>query len=283
MAEVRQAMRVTVEVEVPERGVVLEARRDEELGFARSPRTGNVVTGRAGEVWQVAGMLASDAINELTGLLGRPEPGGESRLVAHARRELAGMAATEPEFADAILGAVVAMAPTAEDSGGAFFAAQDVLRTLLNFGTLSPLSDDPDEWVDQSETSGVPLWQSRRNPEAFSEDGGRSYYVVDERDGDRVRVVSAMSDRTVLAELHRLVNVVGGEGTMMVGKRAIRVLLEAVRGEFPDGVFDPDDASQQAAVAARAGYGSGDTRLRMAELVMRAYRQVVLEPGGASV
>jgi hypothetical protein len=52
------------------------------------------------------------------------------------------------------------------------------LLALLDFQNLSPLTDDPDEW---SEISMV-LYQSKRNPNAFSTTQGSTYYLLAEKD-----------------------------------------------------------------------------------------------------
>jgi hypothetical protein len=45
----------------------------------------------------------------------------------------------------------------------------------------SKLSDDPADWADRSALFGWPLWQSLRDPYAYSEDGGRTYWLLAER------------------------------------------------------------------------------------------------------
>ena len=104
-------------------------------------------------------------------------------LVEHARRELdlCGQAAEDPEYASSIVKAVEAFASYGH-SGGSAMVAVEQLHTLLQYGTLSPLTDDPAEWIDRTEMSGVPMWQSARNPSAFSEDGGKTYWLLDERE-----------------------------------------------------------------------------------------------------
>jgi hypothetical protein len=61
--------------------------------------------------------------------------------------------------------------------------AREQLHALLGFKTLSPLTDDPREWIDQSEVSGgEPLWQNRRDPSAFSKDGGKTWYFLADKE-----------------------------------------------------------------------------------------------------
>ena len=102
-------------------------------------------------------------------------------LVEHARRELrlCGQTAEDPEYAESIVKAVESFASYGH-SGGSAMVGIEQLHTLLKFGTLSPLTADPAEWLDRSEMSSAPLWQSSRNPGAFSEDGGKTYYLLDD-------------------------------------------------------------------------------------------------------
>ncbi|MEU7787644.1 hypothetical protein [Amycolatopsis sp. NPDC049159] len=50
---------------------------------------------------------------------------------------------------------------------------------LLGFKPLSPLTNESAQWVDRSPTiGGNPLWQSKRDPDAFSRDGGLNYFYA---------------------------------------------------------------------------------------------------------
>lgn len=99
--------------------------------------------------------------------------------VEHARRELilCGQREEDPAYADSIIRAVEAFA-SYPHSGGSAELAIDQLYRLLRFKPLSPLTSDPQEWVDRSIESGIPLWQSVRDPSAFSEDGGKTWSYV---------------------------------------------------------------------------------------------------------
>lgn len=104
-------------------------------------------------------------------------------LVDHARRELelAGQTAEDPAYAAALVASVAAFASYGH-SGGSAAVAIEQLNTLLRRRTLTPLTTDPDEWVDRShENGGEPLWQNLRDSAAMSRDGGQNWYYVDER------------------------------------------------------------------------------------------------------
>ncbi|WP_432845959.1 hypothetical protein ACQPXB_35800 [Amycolatopsis sp. CA-161197] len=52
------------------------------------------------------------------------------------------------------------------------------VQTLLQFKPLSPLTSEPAQWIDRSDLSGErELWQSKRDPDAWSHDGGVTYYM----------------------------------------------------------------------------------------------------------
>ena len=101
-------------------------------------------------------------------------------LAEHARRELelCGQYAEDPEYSESIIKAVEAFASYGH-SGGSAMIAREQFHALLAFKTLSPLTSDPAEWTDQSESSGYPLWQNKRDPAVFSADGGKTWYSLD--------------------------------------------------------------------------------------------------------
>lgn len=105
-------------------------------------------------------------------------------LVEHARHELelCGQYAEDPEYSESIISAVEAFASYGH-SGGSAMIAREQLHALLGFKALSPLTSDPAEWIDQSEASGTPMWQNRRDPAVFSKDGGVTWYSLDETGG----------------------------------------------------------------------------------------------------
>jgi hypothetical protein len=104
-------------------------------------------------------------------------------LVEHAIYELTALGQFEedPAFSQSLVAAIAAFASYGH-SGGSAFAAIEMLHELLQFHALTPLTDNPEEWVDVTEMSGSPMWQNRRQSDAFSYDGGKTYYTLDERD-----------------------------------------------------------------------------------------------------
>lgn len=98
----------------------------------------------------------------------------KSNLVAHARRELT-LIGEEPETIGGYLKVVQAFA-NMRHSGGSAAVAIPVLNDLLQYKNLSPLTTSSDEWINVAEN----LWQNVRNSEAFSRNGGSTYYLLSE-------------------------------------------------------------------------------------------------------
>ena len=56
---------------------------------------------------------------------------------------------------------------------------QQLFMKLTNFEALSPLTDNPAEWNEVGENS----WQNKRQSNAFSWDGGKHYYILNDDRG----------------------------------------------------------------------------------------------------
>lgn len=83
-------------------------------------------------------------------------------------------------------------------------------------------------------------------------------------------VDSGSYDALVLAEVYERVNA-GVSGPLpRIGRRAVWAVMRAVREEFPDGGYDPEDMGHRDRVARRAGMDIGVVRLAIAQKVMRA-------------
>lgn len=104
----------------------------------------------------------------------------DSNLMAHARRELA-LIHEEETVVKGYLD-MIAIFVKMGHSGGSASVFIPTLSALLQFKNLSPLTNDPDEWMYVGSNTGESqgIWQSKRNPEAFSPDGGQHYYFLSE-------------------------------------------------------------------------------------------------------
>lgn len=105
-------------------------------------------------------------------------------LVEHAEREmkLAGLYDEDSDYGGMIPPAVLALVRPHSDEGHSGFShglTLQVFNRVINFKTLTPITSDPEEWVDRSLVgSGNPRWQNRRDPSYFSNDGGKTWYCI---------------------------------------------------------------------------------------------------------
>lgn len=106
----------------------------------------------------------------------------ESNLVAHARRELR-IIGEDRDTVEGLCRVIQAFADMGHSGSSAHFATL-YLDKLLRYQPLSDLTDDPTEWIDRHAEGMTtrPLWQSKRNPEAMSTDGGKTYYLLSEQE-----------------------------------------------------------------------------------------------------
>ena len=51
-----------------------------------------------------------------------------------------------------------------------------IFTKLASFKTLTPLTNNPDEWMEV----GTGKWQNMRCSDCFSTDGGKNYYSIDD-------------------------------------------------------------------------------------------------------
>lgn len=118
-------------------------------------------------------MTIGDIVNSVRNRF-RKKP--QSNLVAHARRELE-LIGEEPDVIAGYLKVIQAFADMGH-SGGSAFVAIPTINRLLSFENLAPLTDDPDDWIEVR----YGMWQNRRCSRMFSEDGGKHYTDVDDRE-----------------------------------------------------------------------------------------------------
>lgn len=108
----------------------------------------------------------------------------DSYLVKHARIELSGFPEEDPEFVEHIMDTVKAFSKYKGHGGGSVAIAIHMISALLNGQNLLPLTDDPEEWEHHdAKKYGIEqdYWQNKRNSSALSMDGGKTYFLVDEK------------------------------------------------------------------------------------------------------
>lgn len=112
-----------------------------------------------------------------------------SNLVKHAEEEMrrAGLYSPDADYGGMIPEAVMKMVKCLADeghSGMSHALTMEIFNRVANFKTLTPLTDDPSEWMSVSDyypPNNPPVWQNRRQSSCFSEDGGKTYHNIDEK------------------------------------------------------------------------------------------------------
>jgi 2'-5' RNA ligase len=117
----------------------------------------------------------------------------ESNLTDHAKSELkrAGLMDKDSDYGGMLGNAVLKLMKTFSGeghSGTSAMMALELFKKLAMYEPLTPLTDDLDEWMNVSHesftkaelTAGKVMFQSRRHPGAFSDDGGKTYYILDD-------------------------------------------------------------------------------------------------------
>jgi hypothetical protein len=109
-------------------------------------------------------------------------------LVDHAERELrdAGLFDEGSDY-DGMLGeSVLELVRTFAAQGHSGFSAHltiDLFRRVAAYQILTPLKNpmESGEYIDHSDISGGPCFQSTRKSSIFSEDGGKTWYDIDRK------------------------------------------------------------------------------------------------------
>lgn len=95
-------------------------------------------------------------------------------LPEHARREMELLEA-EAWLIDGVVEMVQAYSKMGHDVKQIVLP---LLDQLIDGNILTPLTDDPDEW--ERVTEGEDHWQNVRDSSAFSENGGKTYFLLSE-------------------------------------------------------------------------------------------------------
>ena len=101
----------------------------------------------------------------------------------YAERELAliGMGAdTKDEMNKAMHDHIILMVKTFADEGHSGMSAAyalSILKKLLAFEPLTPLTGEDSEWIDRSDISGKPHWQNNRCSRVFKDEDGSCYDI----------------------------------------------------------------------------------------------------------
>lgn len=118
-------------------------------------------------------------------------------LVEHAKRELnlAGLDRPDADYDGMIAASVLALMELFASQGHSGYSARltlDVFNRLASFKPLTPVTNDPDEWMDVCDKTPdhEACWQNKRHSSCFSNDGGKTYYDIDAGDGRAVHMAA---------------------------------------------------------------------------------------------
>lgn len=112
-----------------------------------------------------------------------------SNLETFAKEELerAGLFSKDSDYNGMVGHAVLKMVQEfSKEEGHSGFSAGmaiHIFEKLARWQNLTPITDNPKEWMDVSDYGGPDppaMWQCKRNPALFSKDGGKTYYNIDE-------------------------------------------------------------------------------------------------------
>jgi hypothetical protein len=109
-----------------------------------------------------------------------------SRLVEHAEYEMrkAGLYDNDAGYGGMIPEAVMALVKAHSEqghSGGSHYLTLEIFNQVVNYKTLTPISSDPDEWFKHDyDVAGHSCWQNKRQSSVFSQDGGQTWYDLDD-------------------------------------------------------------------------------------------------------
>lgn len=109
-----------------------------------------------------------------------------ANLKDHFKTELdkAGLFDKDSDYNGMIGKALMELCDTFRNQGHSGFSANmvlDLFNTLGQYKTLTPITDDPEEWGDCTLIRDKKVWQNTRNPSLFSEDGGKTYHDVNDK------------------------------------------------------------------------------------------------------
>lgn len=114
---------------------------------------------------------------------------------ARGELETVGLFDKDSDYEGMLGEAVMELISTFANQGHSGYSAildRELFDKLSNWKPLTELTDNPDEWMEVSEMCPEdqrPVFQSRRSPSCFSNDGGKTYYDLDEMGEDGTKKI----------------------------------------------------------------------------------------------
>lgn len=109
-------------------------------------------------------------------------------LVEHAERELklAGLFDKDSVYGGMLGESTMKLIRCFSEEGHSGMSASiqiDLFKRLASYKNLTPITDNPEEWMYiADERVDKPIYQNKRSSDLFSNDGGKTYYSVDDKD-----------------------------------------------------------------------------------------------------
>ena len=129
-----------------------------------------------------------------------------ANLKEHFKTELekAGLFDKDSDYGGMVGKALMELCKTFSGQGHSVFSANwvlDLFNQLARFKTLTPISDDPKEWMKVTDggKKDEPVWQNKRNPALFSNNGGKTYYDVDDKKRKKIKSINHKKKKEAMA------------------------------------------------------------------------------------
>lgn len=113
--------------------------------------------------------------------------GQHNNLYTHAKieLELSGLLDEDADYAGQLgvdILEIMELISRQGHSGGSIHQLVHILPRLMLFKPLTPLTDDPEEWLKlDKDVCGEVIWQNKRCPSVFSKDGGKTWVDMDKK------------------------------------------------------------------------------------------------------
>lgn len=110
----------------------------------------------------------------------------ELKLAGYRFKPITNKEWTDDDYVQSIGNSVYETLKTFMSHDHSGFSAQcaiTMITKLLHGGTLTPITNDPSEWINLADSygeEGITQWQSKRDTSCFSDDNLKTYYDIDE-------------------------------------------------------------------------------------------------------
>ncbi len=125
-----------------------------------------------------------------------------SAFTEHAERELrrAGLFDKDSDYGGMLGHAVMKLVKVFDEEGHSGMSARmavEIFNRVARYQVLTPITNAPGEWTEITNWAPgrPPCWQSNRQPDLFSNDGGKTYYSIDDQKREVKTSAAAPEDK----------------------------------------------------------------------------------------